>query len=83
MQTTRPVRTPQFPVITSMPLRGWKLARGAARSRVSCCVVVLVDQSTEDVAAARPAYVRPVPRLVPSGGTGVAWIKPRCGRRRL
>src|SRR6266545_5120311 len=29
-----------------------------ARSRVSCCVVVLVDQSTEDVAPAQPAEVR-------------------------
>jgi hypothetical protein len=32
-----------------------------ARSRVSCCVLVLVDQPTEDVAATQPAQVRRTP----------------------
>src|SRR5919199_5005175 len=30
----------------------------SAKSRVSCCVLVLVDQPTKDVAATQPAHVR-------------------------
>ena len=35
-----------------------------ARSRVSCCVLVLVDQPTEDVAPAQPARDRSAPALL-------------------
>ena len=36
-------------------------ARGVSEVGVSCCVPVLVDQSTEDIAAAQPTEVRRAP----------------------
>jgi hypothetical protein len=54
-----------------------------ARSRVSCCVLVLVDQSTEDIAAAQLTNARCTIGSAPTDGPGVAWAKLRCGRRWL
>jgi hypothetical protein len=58
------------------------ISRGVPEVEVSCCVLVLVlvDQSTKDVAATQPTQVRRTPC---SDGTGVAWAKLRCGRRWL
>jgi hypothetical protein len=56
---------------------------GVPEVGVSCYVLVLVDQSTEDVAATQPAKDRPLLGSVSTDGTGVAWAKLRCGRRWL
>jgi membrane-associated phospholipid phosphatase len=37
---------------------GWRMSAWGARSRVSCCVLVLVDQSAEDIAAAQLTNAR-------------------------
>jgi hypothetical protein len=36
-------------------------ARGVPEVGVSCCVLILVDQSTEDIAATQPAEARRTP----------------------
>jgi hypothetical protein len=57
------------------------VAPWGVRSRVSCWVLVFVDQSTQDITAAQPAEVGVLLASAPADGTGVAWARLRCGRR--
>ena len=52
------------PLLRRAPISlGFAGARGVSEVGVSCCVLVLVDQSTEDITAAQPAEVRRTPCL--------------------
>jgi hypothetical protein len=55
--------------------------RGVPEVGVSRCVLVLVDQSTEDVAAAQLTNGRCTQRISTTDRTGVVWAKLWCGRR--
>jgi hypothetical protein len=56
-------RNPATPLSDAPWVAAWRPGAWGARSRVSCCVLILMDQSTEDVAAAQPAEARRTPCL--------------------